>query len=58
MTPQTKKTGIALLILAQIALIAIWAINGYEDTWFYIMLIFITIPISGLPFFEKKNKDK
>ena len=57
MTPsQMKKISIGLLLLADAALIAIWAMNGYEDTWFYATLILITIPISLMQF-RKKDRN-
>ncbi|MES2930758.1 MAG: hypothetical protein V4665_03160 [Patescibacteria group bacterium] len=57
MASKTRKISIALLILAEIALVVIWAVNGYEDTWFYAMLMLITISTSWTNF-STKSKDK
>lgn len=57
MKSQTEKLGIALVILALVALVVIWAINGYEDTWLYASAMLIAIPTSWIHFC-KKNKDK
>lgn len=57
MTPQSsKKLEISIFIVALMALVAIWAANGFEDTWLYAILIIIIIPISWFRL-SKKNKD-
>ena len=55
MTPRSKKSLIAIFIATLVALVAIWAINGFEDTWSYVVLIIIAIPTSWF-YFNKKNK--
>lgn len=54
MSPRNRKIGITLLILTQILLVVIWAVNGYEETWFYVTLILITIAAAWEPFIKKK----
>lgn len=48
---------IALVALTEVALVAIWAMNGYEDTWFYVTAGIIAIPTSWFVF-GKKNEDQ
>ncbi|MES3004864.1 MAG: hypothetical protein V4690_01975 [Patescibacteria group bacterium] len=55
MPSKTRKIGIALLILTQVALIVIWAINGYEETWFYVTLMLVSISTSWVHFAKKKD---
>lgn len=53
MNPSVKKLVATFLILANIALVIIWAINGYEDTWFYVSLLLISF-VSSWTYFAKK----
>ena len=48
-----RAIGIALLIISNLALIYIWAINGYENTFFYVVLLLLTIPTSWVHFLKK-----
>ena len=57
MTSRPRKSEIIIFVAALAALVAIWAINGYEDTWLYVILIIIAIPTSWF-YFSKKNKDE
>lgn len=56
MTPKNKKIEIAIYAIALIAIIAIWAVNGYEDTWLYVSAVLIMFPASWIYF--NKNKDR
>lgn len=40
----------ALLAASNLALVAIWAANGYEETWFYATLILMTVPTGWIHF--------
>lgn len=53
MKERVRVIGIALLVLSNLGLVAIWAMNGYENTWFYIMLLLLTIPTSWIHFIKK-----
>ncbi len=57
MTSRSKKLEIAIFIAALMALAAVWAINGYDDTWLYATAIIIAIPTSWF-YWGKKNKDR
>ncbi|MES2470849.1 MAG: hypothetical protein V4526_01285 [Patescibacteria group bacterium] len=57
MESRSKKFEIAIVIAALIILVAVWAINGFEDTWMYLTAFIIFIPASWF-FFSKKNKDQ
>ncbi len=57
MTPKNKKIEITIFLAALMILIAVWAVNGYEDTWLYVTAIIIAIPVSWL-YFGNKNKDQ
>ena len=56
MTSKSKKIEIAIFVIALVVLAAIWAINGYEDTWLYVTAIIIAIPTSWF-YFNSKDKD-
>jgi xanthine/uracil permease len=56
MVRRSKKIELAIFILALVALVAVWAINGFEDTWLYAILILIAIPVSWFNF-KKKAED-
>ncbi len=53
MKARTRAIGIALLVLSNLALVGIWAVNGYENTLFYIMLLLLSIPTSWIHFIKK-----
>ncbi len=54
MTSKTKKLEIWIFIALLVVLAAVWAINGYEDTWLYVTAAIIAIPTSWY-YFGKKN---
>jgi hypothetical protein len=55
MTPQPKKAEI-LIIIATIAVLgAVWALNGYEDTWLYVTAAVIALPVTSLAFGMNNN---
>lgn len=53
MKRKVKVISIALLVLSNLGLVAIWAMNGYENTWFYIVLLLLTIPTSWVHVIKK-----
>lgn len=55
MVPTSRKFEIALFIIVLAMLAFVWALNGYDDTWLYIMAAIIAIPISWYSL-GKKNK--
>lgn len=57
MQSRSKKLKIAITIVALLVLIAVWAINGYEDTWLYATAGIIAIPASWF-YFGNKNKNQ
>ena len=60
MTSRSQKLVLAILVAALAALVVIWAINGFDDTWLYAVnavIIIIAIPISWLSF-GKKDKNQ
>lgn len=56
MTSQSKKFEIGIFLAALAALIAVWAINDYEDTWLYVTAIIIAIPTSWF-YWSKQSKN-
>ncbi len=57
MTSRLKKFEIAIVIAALVALVVVWAINGYDDTWLYVTAAVIAIPTSWF-YLSKKGKDQ
>jgi len=55
MGSRDKNIEIALLVLANTALVGIWAINGYDETWLYVTAMLITIPTSWLRFGRNRS---
>ncbi len=55
MSSKIRLIGIVLLIATQIALVTIWAINGYDDTWLYASAMVISLS-SLWALFSKDNK--
>lgn len=44
-----------ILAAVSIIILAVWAMNGYEDTWLYMTALIIAIPTSWF-YFGKKDK--
>lgn len=57
MKPLSRKFEIAIIIVAGLVLLGVWALNGYDDTWLYITAAIIAIPTS-LFYVSKKDKDR
>jgi hypothetical protein len=53
MISRVQHVVIVIVILVEIALIAIWAINGYKDTWYYATAMIIAIPTSWISFSKR-----
>ncbi len=55
MTSKFKKIEIAIVAVTLVVLTAVWAFNGYEDTWLYVSAAVIAIPASWF-FFGTKDR--
>lgn len=55
MKARVRAISIAILVISNLLLVGIWAINGYEETWFFATLMLISISTS-LPHLTKKDK--
>lgn len=53
---RSKKIEMAIFVVALVALVAIWAMNGFDDTWLYAVLIAVIIPTAWFRL-RKKSKD-
>jgi hypothetical protein len=51
----TKQREKVIVLVAILILVAVWAINGYDDTWLYVTAILITAPLSWY-YIEKNDK--
>ena len=56
MKSRFKKLEIGIFIVAIFIICAVWAVNGYQDTWLYVIAAIIAMPTSWY-FFGKKEKD-
>lgn len=50
-----KKIQIIVFIATLAILTVVWSVNGYDDTWLYVMAAFIAVPTSWF-FLGKGNK--
>lgn len=55
MTPRSIKLEIGIFLAVLIALAAVWAINGYTDTWLYVTAAIIAIPVTWYSFGKKSD---
>ena len=55
MKSQFNKSEVAIVVVTLLILAAVWAINGFEDTWLYVIAGIIVIPASWFLFGKKDN---
>ncbi len=55
MSSPSKKIEIGIVLATAAVIIAVWAVNGYEDTWLYATALIIAVPASWFLFGKNKN---
>lgn len=56
MRSRFKRLETAIFVVVILIISAVWAMNGYQDTWLYLAAAVIAIPTSWF-FFGKKDND-
>ncbi len=58
MTSRSERLQIAIFAVALVAVVASWAINGFESDWLYLYAVLAALFIPISMFLRKKSKDQ